>query len=160
MHIRPLTSADRAQLWAIIEPVVRAGETWALDRDMTEEAGWAYWTASDREAFVAEEAGKLLGTYFLRANHAGPGSHIANTGYMVAQDAGGRGVGRALCRHSLDTAKARGFRAMQFNFVVSTNEPAMHLWQSMGFAVIGRVPGGFRHPVLGDVDSVMMFREL
>lgn len=160
MRIRPITPADRAGLWSIVEPIVRAGETWALDRDMSEEAGWAYWTAPDREAFVAEEDGKLLGAYFLRANYAGGGAHVANTGYMVAQAAGGRGVGRALCQHSMDTAKARGFRAMQFNFVVSTNAPAMHLWQSMGFTIIGRVPGGFRHPVLGDVDSVMMFREL
>ncbi|MCW3846484.1 GNAT family N-acetyltransferase [Sphingomonas sp. LB-2] len=160
MQIRALTPADRPGLWAIVEPVVRAGETWALDRDMSEEAGWAYWTAPDREAFLAEADGRLLGAYFLRANHGGGGAHIANTGYMVAQDAVGRGVGRALCLHSLETARARGFRAMQFNFVVTTNAPAMHLWQSLGFAIIGRVPGGFRHPVLGDVDTVMMFREL
>ncbi|KRC81474.1 GNAT family N-acetyltransferase [Sphingomonas sp. Root241] len=160
MQIRAVTPADRPQLWTILEPVIRAGETWALDRGMNEEAAWAYWTASDRQAFVAEEDGRLLGAYFLRANYPGGGAHIANTGYMVAQDAGGRGVGRSLCRHSMETAKAQGFRAMQFNFVVSTNAPAMHLWQSLGFEIIGRVPGGFRHPTLGDVDSVMMFREL
>lgn len=94
------------------------------------------------------------------ANYPGGGAHIANTGYMVAQDAGGRGVGRALCQHSMDTAKAQGFRAMQFNFVVSTNASAMHLWQSLGFEIIGHVPGSFRHPTLGDVASVIMFRKL
>jgi L-amino acid N-acyltransferase YncA len=150
----------RAQLWGILEPVIRAGETWALDRGMSEDAAWAYWTAPDRSAFVAKEDGNLLGTYFLRANYPGGGAHIANTRYMVAQDAGGRGVGRALCQHSMDTAKAQGFRAMQFNFVVSTNASAMHLWQSLGFEIIGHVPGSFRHPTLGDVASVIMFRKL
>jgi GNAT superfamily N-acetyltransferase len=126
----------RAQLWGILEPVIRAGETWALDRGMSEDAAWAYWTAPDRSAFVAKEDGNLLGTYFLRANYPGGGAHIANTGYMVAQDAGGRGVGRALCQHSMDTAKAQGFRAMQFNFVVATNASAMHLWRMARTALL------------------------
>jgi ribosomal protein S18 acetylase RimI-like enzyme len=109
---------------------------------------------------VLEEAGHVLGTYFLRANHAGGGAHVANTGYMVAGDAGGRGVGAALCLDSLELARARGFAAMQFNFVVSTNERAVRLWHRLGFETVGCLPGAFRHPALGDVDVLVMYRRL
>jgi L-amino acid N-acyltransferase YncA len=160
MQIRPAAHEDAAAIWAILEPVIRAGETWALDREMSREAALAYWLAPDREAFVADDEGRLLGSYFLRANQAGGGSHIANTGYMVHADAAGRGVGRALCAHSLETARARGFRAMQFNFVVSSNVRAVRLWQAMGFEIVGRVPQGFAHPTLGFVDSYIMVRSL
>jgi GNAT superfamily N-acetyltransferase len=160
MIIRSATPADRPRIWSVLEPVIRAGETYALDRDMGEEAALAYWTAPDRQAFVAEEEGRALGTYFLRANQAGGGSHVANTGYAVHPEATGRGVARAMCAHSLDTARSRGFRAMQFNFVVSSNAPAVHLWQAMGFRIAGTMPGGFRHPELGFVDAYMMYREL
>ena len=110
--------------------------------------------------FVAEDAGKIAGSYYLRANRAGGGSHVANCGYLVASTAEGRGVGRAMCEDSLRRAKARGFRAMQFNFVVSSNERAVRLWQSCGFEIAGRLPGAFDHPVLGFVDALVMFRAL
>ena len=156
--IRPATSADHDTIWSIIEPVIRAGETWALDRAMTRAEALAWWTAPDREAFVLEEENRILGTYFLRANHEGGGAHVVNAGYMVAADAGGRGVGPALCRDFLDRARAQGFAAMQFNFVVSTNERAVRLWHRLGFETAGRLPGAFRHPTLGDVDVVMYQR--
>ncbi|MES2988093.1 MAG: GNAT family N-acetyltransferase [Pseudomonadota bacterium] len=158
--ILPATAGDSDAIWAILEPVIRAGETWALDRDMSRAAALAYWFAADRQPFVSVENDEILGSYFIRANHPGPGAHIANAGYMTAQSAQGRGVGRAMCAHSLDLARTRGFRAMQFNFVVSTNTRAIALWQAMGFGEIGRTPGGFDHPRHGPVDSLMMFRKL
>lgn len=160
MPIRPLTPADHDALWAIMEPVIRAGETWALPRDMTREQAIAYWTAPDREPFVLEEEGRVLGSYFLRANHPGGGVHVANAGYMVAGDAGGRGVGAALCRDSMDRARVAGFAAMQFNFVVSTNDRAVRLWHRLGFETAGVLQGAFRHPSLGDVDVLVMYRKL
>lgn len=160
MIIRPAGPDDAAAIWQIIEPVIRAGETYALPRDLSQAEALAYWLAADRDGFVAEEAGQLLGSYYLRANQSGGGSHVANCGYMTARAATGRGVARAMCLHSLEHARARGFRAMQFNFVVGTNERAVRLWQSLGFAIVGTLPGAFNHPRLGDVDAYVMYRRL
>lgn len=160
MPIRPASADDQDAIWRILEPVIRAGETWALPRDMKRADALAYWTGPDREAFVLEENQRILGTYFLRANHPGGGAHVANTGYMVAPDAGGRGVGAALCLDSLERARVWGFAAMQFNFVVSTNERAVRLWHRLGFETAGRLPGAFRHPTLGEVDVLVMYRRL
>lgn len=140
--------------------MIRAGETYTLPSDLHREEALAYWHSAEHEVFVAEENGEILGTYFLHANQKGGGAHVANCGYMTAQGAGGRGVARAMCQHSLDHAKARGFRAMQFNFVVSTNERALRLWQSMGFETVGRLPSAFLHPKLGAVDALVMYRHL
>jgi ribosomal protein S18 acetylase RimI-like enzyme len=112
------------------------------------------------EVFLAEENGQVLGTYFLRANQQGGGSHVANCGYITAPWATGRGVARAMCAHSLEHARARGFRAMQFNFVVSTNQRAVALWQTFGFEIVGRLPRAFHHPALGFVDAFVMYRSL
>ena len=109
---------------------------------------------------MAEQAGRILGTYYLQANQQGGGAHVANCGYATAVDATGRGIARAMCAHSLDRARARGFRAMQFNCVISTNERAVRLWQSHGFAIVGRLPGAFAHPELGLVDALVMYRML
>ena len=158
--IRPAGPADAPALWAILEPIIRAGETYTLDPDLTEAAALAYWTGPDKACFVAEADGRVVGTYYVRANQAGGGRHVCNCGYMVATAAAGRGVARAMCAHSLDEARARGFRAMQFNFVVSTNQRAVALWRSMGFDTVGRLPGAFHHPVQGDVDALVMFRTL
>src|ERR1700723_1394369 len=158
MLIRPATKDDHAAIWGILEPVIRAGETYALPRDMTETEALSYWTAPSHEVFVAQEGESILGTYYLRANQQGGGAHVANCGYMTAQHATGRGVARAMCVHSLDVARQRGFRAMQFNFVVSTNERAVRLWTSLGFATVGRLPGAFLHSTLGYVDALVMYR--
>jgi L-amino acid N-acyltransferase YncA len=160
MDVRLATRADAPQIWAILEPVIRAGETYTLDRDMSESDALAYWFGADKETFVAVDGGEIVGTYYLRANQAGGGRHVCNCGYMTAASAVGRGVARRMCLHSLDRARARGFRAMQFNFVVSTNERAVRLWQSLGFAIVGRLPLAFEHPVRGHVDALVMYQAL
>jgi ribosomal protein S18 acetylase RimI-like enzyme len=143
-----------------MEPIIRAGETYSLARDMSRDEALEHWFSSDRSVFVAEEAGEVLGTYYLRTNRPGPGAHVSNAGFMVSDKAGGKGVGRAMCEHALATAKARGFTSMQFNFVVASNERAVRLWQRMGFAEIGRAPDAFQHSRLGLVDALMMYRKL
>ncbi|WP_198930468.1 GNAT family N-acetyltransferase [Sphingomonas sp. Sph1(2015)] len=158
--IRPAQSDDAAAIAAIILPVIRAGETYALDPAMSEDAALAYWFGDDKTVFVFEEDGAILGTYYLRANQAGGGRHVANAGYMTGPAARGRGVARAMAVHSFDEARARGFAAMQFNFVVASNAAAVHLWTALGFATVGRVPGAFRHPRLGPVDALVMHRPL
>ena len=160
MQIRHARQDDRPAIWRILEPTLRAGETYTLPRDMSEAEALAYWIGADRETFVAEEEGRVLGTYNLRANQPGGGAHVANCGYMTAADANGRGVARAMCEHSLRYARERGFTAMQFNFVVSSNERAVKLWQGLGFETVGRLPGAFLHPQLGYVDALVMFRSL
>lgn len=160
LKIRPASPSDKAAIWAILEPVIRAGETYALPRDMSEADALAYWCAPANQVFVAEEGGRVLGTYLLRTNQLGGGSHVANCGYMTSSAAQGRGVARRMLEHSMDRAKARGFRAMQFNFVVSTNERAVNTWQKSGFEIVGRLPGAFNHPKLGYVDALVMFRPL
>ena len=160
MKIRPASASDKSGIWAILELVIRAGETYTLPRDMTEADALAYWCAPGNQVFVAEEGGQILGTYVLRANQLGGGSHVANCGYMTSPAAQGRGVARSMLEHSRDTAKARGFSAMQFNFVVSTNERALRLWASLGFETVGRLPAAFLHPLLGYVDALVMYRAL
>lgn len=158
--IRAATKDDCGAIWKILEPTIRSGETYALPRDMARESALAYWFSPQHEVFVAEENAAILGTYFLRANQKGGGGHVANCGYMTAARATGRGVARAMCQHSLDAAKARGFRAMQYNFVVSTNERAVLLWESFGFEIVGRLPEAFLHPSLGFIDAFVMHRKL
>jgi len=160
MRIRAATGADADALWAILEPIVRAGETFAVSRDISRDDALAWWRAPGQEVFVAEVDGGILGTYFIHPNQLGPGSHVSNCGYATAPSASGRGIARAMGAHSLEHARARGYRAMQFNIVVSTNAPAVHLWTSMGFRTLCRVPGAFHHPVHGFVDTLVMFREI
>lgn len=160
MRIR---AADRAQddLWPILEPVLRAGETYPQPRDISRDDALSYWWQPAHSIFVAEDdQGAILGTYYLKANTGGPGAHVANGGYMTLPAAQGRGIGRMLCEHSLGEARRRGFRAMQFNLVIATNARAVHLWQSCGFAIVGRLPGAFAHPTQGFVDALVMFHTL
>jgi ribosomal protein S18 acetylase RimI-like enzyme len=162
--IRRAEERDRDAIWGILEPVIRAGETYTLPRDLERPQALDYWFAPGHEVFVAEGAGvddgdgDILGTYFLRANQHGGGDHVANCGYMTATRAAGRGVARRMCAHSLERAGERGFRAMQFNFVVSTNHRAVRIWESFGFETVGRLPGAFLHPTVGYVDALVMFR--
>jgi L-amino acid N-acyltransferase YncA len=160
MLIRPADKADAAAIWSILEPIIRAGETYALPRDMTEAQAVAYWMAAECDPFVLEDDGQVLGTYTMRPNRLGGGDHVCNCGYATAAGATGRGVARAMCLHSLDHARSRGFRAMQFNFVISTNERAVRLWHGMGFATLARLPRAFRHPAHGYVDALVMFQTL
>ncbi len=156
MQIRLATASDYNDIWQILEPAIRAGETLALPRSIQMDEALTYWLSLDHETYVAAKGSEVLGTYFLRTNQRGGGDHVANAGYVTASWATGKGVARAMCVHSIERAKARGFRALQFNFVVSTNEPAVHLWESLGFGTVGRLPGAFNHPKQGFVDALVM----
>lgn len=189
--IRPARQSDADALWRILEPVIRAGETYPLPRDLSRQDALAYWLSPAHEVFVATDDGpaagtaeaeagaggdaeasegaagdaespdeRIIGTFYLKANQSGGGAHVANCGYMVARGATGRGVARQMCTFSLERAKARGFHAMQFNFVIATNDRAVKLWQAMGFATVGRLPGAFAHPTHGYVDALVMWRDL
>lgn len=160
MIVRAAQPDDADAIWRILEPTIRAGETYPLPRDMGERDALAYWFSAGHAVFVAEDAGRIVGSYYLRANTTGGGAHVANCGYMTAQDCFGRGVARAMCAHSLEEARRRGFRAMQFNLVISTNERAVRLWQAMGFAIVGRLPSAFEHPIHGFVDALVLFQSL
>ena len=160
LTIRPAKPGDDDALWAILEPTLRAGETYPIPREVSRADALAYWRTSGHSVFVAEQGGAVVGTYYLRANNKGGGAHVANCGYVVAPAAMRRGVARAMCAHSLDEACKRGFAAMQFNFVIASNIRAVALWQSMGFDIVGRLPGAFRRPRLGPVDALVMFRTL
>jgi RimJ/RimL family protein N-acetyltransferase len=160
MLIRHAKTSDLEAIWQILEPTIRAGETYALPRDMSKADACAYWTGPDRETFVAEDGEQIMGTYYLRANQPGGGAHVANCGYMTASAFSGRGVARRMCQQSLQWAADRGFKAMQFNFVVSTNVRAIRLWQDLGFDIVGRLPSAFEHPHEGYVDALVMFKKL
>ena len=160
MLIRKAEAGDAYAIAAIIMPTIHEGATYALDPGMTEADALAYWTGPDKETFVAEEDGLILGTYYMRPNQAGGGRHVCNCGYMTSRAAMGQGVARLMGEHSLAHARSRGYRAMQFNFVVSTNQRAVRLWQSLGFEIVGRLPLAFRHPAHGYVDAFVMYQTL
>jgi L-amino acid N-acyltransferase YncA len=160
VNIRPAASVDRDAIWNIFHEVVAAGDTYTFDPQISRGDALAYWFRDDTRTYVAEEDAKVLGTYILKANQGGAGSHVANAAFMVPASARGQGIGRTLGEHCLSEARRLGFRAMQFNFVVSTNESAIHLWQELGFKIVGTLPGAFRHPSKGYVDVYVMFRSL
>lgn len=160
MDIRPAVEQDRDAIWNIFHEVVAAGDTYAFDPQMSREEAMAYWFRSGTHTYVAETDGKIVGTYILRPNQPGAGSHVANAAFMVAPNARGQGIGRGMGEHCLCEARRLGFRAMQFNFVVSTNESALRLWHQLGFKIVGTLPGAFRHPQRGYVDVYVMFRSL
>ncbi len=141
-------------------PTIREGATYSLDPSMSEAEALAYWMGSDKEVFVAVDSGEIVGTYYMRPNQGGGGSHVCNCGYMTSAAAVGRGIASKMCEHSFDHARQQGYRAIQFNFVVSTNEGAIRLWQRKGFEVVGRLPQAFQHPTLGFVDALVMFQTL
>jgi ribosomal protein S18 acetylase RimI-like enzyme len=153
------TAADFPKLWPALEPAIRAGETFTLPADFTEAQARAWWTAAPH-AYAAFEGAHVVGGYFFRANQMGAGSHVANATYVVAPAARGKGIAKAMCLHSLVQARAAGFRAMQFNIVVSTNEAAIRAWTSCGFAIAGTLPGAFKHPTAGYVDAYVMYQTL
>jgi len=157
---RPATPADADALRRVLEPMLRAGETFCLPRDMSREAALAYWSIPGKQTFVAETGGIVQGCSAIIANRPGGGAHVANAGFVVHPDVAGRGVARALCEHALKQAAASGFRAMQFHSVVSTNSVAVALWTKLGFEIIGRAPEAFAHPKHGYVDLLIMYRRL
>ncbi|HEY6806252.1 MAG TPA: N-acetyltransferase [Pyrinomonadaceae bacterium] len=158
--IRKAEAADADAIWNIFHEVVAKGDTYTFDPATSKEQALAIWMAPLAYTFVATSDGEIVGTYFMKANQPGLGSHVANAGYMVKPEIHGRGIGRAMCEHSLREAKRLGFLAMQFNIVVSTNEAAVALWQKMGFKIVGTLPQVFRHSEFGLVDAYVMHRYL
>jgi len=160
VDIRLATETDHDAIWDIFHAVIAPGDTYAFDPRMSREEALAYWFRADTHTYVTEDDGHVVGTYILRANQAGSGSHVANAAFMVAPTARGQGIGRAMGENCLSEARRLGFRAMQFNFVVSTNEGAIRLWKQLGFKIVATLPGAFRHPQKGYVDVYVMFRSL
>jgi L-amino acid N-acyltransferase YncA len=158
--IRPATDSDRDTIWEIFHEVITAGDTYPFDPEMSRNDALAYWFQGGAHTYVAEQDDQIVGTYILRPNWSGPGGHVANAAFMVGASARGQGIGRAMGEHCLSEARRLGFRAMQFNFVVSSNESAVRLWQGLGMKIAGTLPGAFRHPEKGYVDVYVMFRSL
>ena len=159
--IRPIKASDWDAVWGIVEPVFRAGETYAFAPDMTQEEAHRNWVSLPAATYVVEDDGsEILGTYYIKANQPGQGAHVCNCGYIVADTARGRGIATQMCEHSQAVARDLGFRAMQYNLVVASNEGAVRLWQSLGFEIAGTLPKAFNHPRLGFVDAHVMYKEL
>ena len=168
MKIRGATEADRDAIWEIFHEVIVAGETYPIDPDLGRDDALAYWFQPGAHAYVCElrvgSAGtqeiQIVGSYTVHPNQSGGGAHVANAAFIVAKEARGRGIGRELGKHCLNQARRLGYRAMQFNFVISTNEPAVKLWEDLGMKIVGTLPGAFLHPEKGYVDVYVMFRSL
>jgi ribosomal protein S18 acetylase RimI-like enzyme len=158
--IRPVTERDFDRIWPVFEAVCRAGDTYGYDPATTREQALSIWLEQPQKTFLAESAGEVLGTYYLKPNQAGPGGHVCNCGYMVAEAARGRGVATAMCEHSQRLARELGYKAMQFNFVASSNTGALRLWQKLGFKTVGRLPDAFDHPELGFIDALVLYKWL
>jgi L-amino acid N-acyltransferase YncA len=160
LNIRPATEADHDGIWNIFHQVVEPGDTYTIDPGISREDAFAYWFREDTRTYVAESKGRIVGTYTLRPNRSGGGAHVSNASFMVDPEARGMGIGRTMAEHCLSEARRHGYRAMQFNFVVSTNDRAVRLWQALGFEIVGTLPGAFRHPEKGYVDACLMYRQL
>jgi len=160
MQIRAATAEDFAAIWPIFQEIAVAGDTYAYPRGISKEQARRTWMELPRQTFVAEEKGQIFGTYYIKTNHAGPGSHVCNCGYMVASSARGKGLATLMCEHSQSIALELGYLAMQFNLVASSNSGAVTLWNKLGFTTVGRLPGAFAHPSLGFVDALVMYKWL
>lgn len=160
MIIRKATASDFTSIWPFFEEIARAGDTYGYDPAIIADEAHRLWIEVPEVTFVAEDDGEVLGSYYLKPNHQGPGRHVCNCGYMVASAARGRGVATALCEHSQEMARLRGYRAMQFNFVASSNVGAVRLWTRLGFETVGRLPKAFDHPEQGLVDALVMYKWL
>ncbi|MFI7005186.1 GNAT family N-acetyltransferase [Streptomyces sp. NPDC050145] len=160
MLIRDARAEDWERIWPFWRKIVAAGETYTWDPDTGEAEARTLWTGSGRRVFVVEDdAGAVVASAYVKANYGGPAADVANAGFMVDPERSGHGYGRALAEHVLAEAKADGFRAMVFNAVVETN-PAVRLWTSLGFTVLGTVPDAFDHPRHGRVGLHVMHRVL
>ena len=160
MNIREAEIKDWDLIWPIFNEVVKAGETYAYETETTKDQAEKIWLETPRKTFVAEENGTIFGTYYIKTNQAGPGNHVCNCGYMVSSIARGRGLATTMCEHSQEMALKLGYKAMQFNFVASSNEGAVRLWNKLGFETVGRLPSAFNHPTKGYVDALVMFKWL
>ncbi len=161
LTIRRAEAQDFEQIWPILQDIASYGEVFAWPRDVGREMARQLWMQSPQQiTCVAEQGGRILGSYYVKPNQMGGGAHVCNAGYAVAEAARGQGLATAMCEHSQALARELGYMAMQFNFVVSSNEAAVRAWTRLGFATIGRLPEAFRHPRLGLVDALVMFKRL
>ena len=160
MNIRLATEQDLDLIWPIFNEVVSAGETYAYATDTSKIQAKKIWLETPRQTYVFEDEDGLMGTYYIKTNQAGPGQHVCNCGYMVSSKARGKGIATKMCEHSQQVAIELGYQAMQFNFVASSNEGAVHLWTKLGFETVGRLPKAFNHPKLGLVDALVMYKWL
>ena len=160
LRIRTAREDDWPALWPILRQIIRAGDTYAIDPQISETAARQLWLDAPRAVYVAERAGEMLGSYFMKSNHAGGGSHVCNCGYIVSPSARGQGIAAQMCEHSQTEAIKLGYSAMQFNLVVSTNVGAIRLWERLGFTTVGVLPGAFHHPSDGFVDARVMYKWL
>jgi ribosomal protein S18 acetylase RimI-like enzyme len=160
MEIRRAFSSDKQPVWQIMKAVIATGDTYVLDPETPEDEMIAYWFAPEKHIYVADEDGEIFGTYWLKANQPGLGSHVGNGAYMVSPNAKGKGIGRMMAEHSIGEARRLGFTAMQFNFVVKSNDVAVKLWQSVGFEIIGEIPEAFNHKQNGLTNAYIMYRKL
>lgn len=160
IHLREATGADLDAVWPIFHEVVSACESYALDPQTDRDGARQFWFDAPLETWVAEDQAGILGSYYLKPNQAGPGSHVCNCGYMTASRARGRGIATLMCEHSQERAVALGFKAMQFNHVVASNEGAIRLWHKLGYQTVGRLPGAFHHPERGYIDALVMYKWL
>ncbi len=159
--IRKFQEQDWAETWKIVEPVFRAGETYAFSPDITAEEAHKVWIETPAATFVVVDSdNKILGTYYIKQNQPALGAHVCNCGYIVADNARNQGLAALMCDHSQVQALSMGFLAMQYNLVVATNESAVHLWKKKGFQIIGTLPKSFRHSRLGLVDAHVMYKLL
>ena len=156
-----MKEADWPAVWALLEPVFRAGETFPHDPAITEAEARVAWVEQSQTVMVAvNAAGAVVGSYYLRPNSLALGAHLANAGYVVSEQCRRQGIGGRLCQHSLQVARRLGFRGMQFNLVVSTNTAGISCWRRNGFQIVGTLPGAFRHQRLGYVDALVMIQSL
>ena len=160
LEIRKATEKDANEIWEIIKSIISTGDTYVFSPDSPKEKLLAFWCSADKRTYVAVSENRILGTFFLKDNQPDLGSHIANAGYMVAPEEKGKSVGRQMAEFSLEEAKRLGYRAMQFNFVVKTNEPAVKLWRKLGFEIIGEIPEAFNHAENGLTNAYIMYRKL
>jgi GNAT superfamily N-acetyltransferase len=160
LSARIATYEDEEALWGILEPRIRQGGTYVFSLDKSKESLMGYWMGTDKSTFLVERDGELLGTFYLKSNQEGLGDHICNAGFVVAPAAQGQGIGRWMGELAQAEAKSRGFLAMQFNFVIKSNQRAVQLWKSLGFAVIGEIPEAYRHPELGLVPALIFHKKL
>ena len=158
--IREATNQDFDLIWPFFRDISREGTTYSYPTNITKEHAAELWLRAPQLTFVAEEESRLLGTYYIKPNALGPGSHVCNCGYMVSPAARGKGVATVMCEHSQKIAVELGYKAMQFNSVVSSNTGAIQLWNRLGFETVGRLPKAFDHPDLGYVDCMVMYKWL
>ena len=160
MKIREATEQDFDAIWPIFSEVVSAGDTYTYSPDTTKDQAKDIWMSAPRKTYVIEDGKKVLGTYYIKSNQGGPGRHVCNCGYMVSSAARGKGLATVMCEHSQKMARELSYKAMQFNFVVSTNEAAVRLWNKLGYETVGHLPKAFDHPSKGYVDALVMFKWL